>query len=83
VTWAILRHHARQSGECAVRQAALARELGVKERAVRNYLAELQRAGLLETRRGGYGRAATYFLSERPAPACHSEKSNRHDGASL
>jgi DNA-binding transcriptional ArsR family regulator len=62
MTWAMLAHFAWQDESCWPGQPTLAADMGVGERTLRNYLRELEGAGLVETERLGLGLTNVYSL---------------------
>lgn len=62
LTYAMLQSFAWQADECWVGQEKLGELVGVKERAIQNYLKELSAAGLVEIRRQGLNKVNRYVL---------------------
>jgi hypothetical protein len=75
--YALLLHHARQTGRCYPSHATLAAELGASETMVRTYLRALTAAGLITTRRRGQGRTNLYMLRPVGATAAEAGTSSR------
>ncbi len=62
LTYAMLSSFAWQDDECWVGQAKLGDLVGVKDRAIRNYLTELEEAGLLKIEQQGLQKPNRYLL---------------------
>jgi hypothetical protein len=74
----------RRYGRVHPSQKKLTAGLGVSERTLRTYLAELRKLGLLSVRQGGNGRSASYLLvsglTSRLLPGCfRAEKTDAGD----
>jgi hypothetical protein len=63
LTWALLAQYAWEDESAFPGQARLAEELGVTDRSLRDYLRELEAAGLLETVQRGMGRTNEYVIA--------------------
>lgn len=81
LTYAMLSSFAWQSDECWVGQKKLGDLVGVKERAIRGYLEELERVGLLEITQRGLQKPNLYTLFGAD-PERHSDAGqDRHDSS--
>jgi hypothetical protein len=66
LTYARLCQYAGRDGRCYPSQRTLARELGVSDRSVRDYLGELETNGLVERERRGLSHTDRYHFLEHP-----------------
>lgn len=81
LTYAMLSSFAWQSDECWVGQKKLGELVGVKDRAIRNYLEELEAAGLLEITQQGLQKPNIYTLFGAD-PDRHTDAGpDRHDSS--
>jgi hypothetical protein len=62
VTYLLLLDYARQEGACWPGQATLAAERGIKERAIRNHLVELEKRGLISIEQRGLRKTNVYWI---------------------
>lgn len=66
LTYGRLAQHAGKDGDCRPRQEVLAQELGVGDRQIRRYLAELEESWLIREIRMGRGQANRYKFYAHP-----------------
>lgn len=64
ITLATLLDYAWQDGFCFPAQERLARDIGINEKSVRKYLAELQELEIVEVKKQGRGLHNIYYINE-------------------
>lgn len=63
-TYAVLKRMTMNNASCWYSQEKIQRARGLKDRAIRNHLTELEKEGLVLVRHGGIGEVNEYFLAE-------------------
>lgn len=76
--YVLLLSYAWNKGSCFPGQDRVADDLGVSDRSVRNYITELESAGLLRIKQRGLGQTNIYYVPRIPRPAESSAQTGKY-----